>query len=164
MKVAKPEWQDVFHIMANLREWDRKEIFALQWTDDPRSLSELVTKAPAFAVVAGLERPIAYLGAMPMWPGVWSMSLFATDEWRRISTSMTKHIAGDMLPTLWSQGAHRLECRCMDGHPSEKWLRRFGAEREGTLRAYGKNKETFHVYSIVGPPDVSKESVWRRGR
>lgn len=154
MNVALPTLESVSFILANLRAWDRKEIFALQWGEDESALAEWLMATPSYSVVAGLERPIAFLGALAMWPGVWSMSLFATDEWRRCSTSMTKYVARVMLPTLWKQGAHRLECRCMDGHPSERWLRRFGAEREGTLRNYGKNKETFHVYALTGKPDV----------
>lgn len=52
---------------------------------------------------------------------------------------------------MWSNGAHRLECRSMDGHTeAQAWLECLGAHREGTLKAYGSGGEDFHCY------------VWRR--
>ena len=49
---------------------------------------------------------------------------------------------------LWEGGAHRLECRSMEGHvEAQRWLETIGATREATLHGYGREGEDFHVYT-----------------
>jgi RimJ/RimL family protein N-acetyltransferase len=98
--------------------------------------------------VAGREEPIAAFGCYLMWPGVYSMWLFATDSFPQIGISITKLIVRQILPMLWENGAHRLEARSMEGHhDAQAWLEVIGARREATLRAYGRGGEDFHVYT-----------------
>src|SRR3546814_8852990 len=84
-----------------------------------------------------------------MWPGVWSMFMFATNEISNIGLGLTKFVARRMIPGLLDQGAHRLEARSMDGHvDAQSWLETFGAAREATL--YGRSEEhTSELQSLM---------------
>ena len=137
------------YIAHNMREWDRKEVFATQWTDDPEDLATAWEQRGPFSFVGSTELPICAAGGVQMWPGVWSMWLLATDEWPAVATSVTKFVKRIIVPNLWAMGAHRLECRAMEGHPSRAWLEWLGFEREATHHGYGKGKETFHTYVLT---------------
>lgn len=141
----------VRRVVANMREWDRREIFATRLDESDDGLLREIAASGPVSWVAGKERPIAAFGCSPMWPGVWSMWFFATDEIHQIGISVTKLVTRYIVPMLYEAGAHRLECRSMEGHhDAQRWLEVIGASREGTLHGYGKSGEDFHVY------------VWRR--
>lgn len=139
----------VYPVALNMREWDQREIYANRFTNDPMTVAkEAIAMGQQVGWVSGLEEPIAAFGCFEMWPGVWSMWLFATDDFRRIGISMTKLITRSILPMLWDTGAHRLEARSMEGHhDAQRWLEVIGASREATLSGYGKGGEDFHVYA-----------------
>ncbi|API60531.1 hypothetical protein BSL82_15610 [Tardibacter chloracetimidivorans] len=142
----------VRHIVTHMREWDHREIFATSFSEDPDGMVESVMSTGAVSWVAGLKEPIATWGAAPCWPGVWSLWMFATDDFRQIGLSVTKFIRRTMIPTLWADGAHRLECRSMEGHvEAQRWLGALGAQRECTLKRYGKNGDDFHIYTWERP-------------
>src|SRR3546814_12825662 len=83
-----------------------------------------------------------------MHPGVWSVLLFATDEFHKIRLSLTKHVKRVMIPALVEVGAHRAECHSMEGHAeAHAWLELLGAEREGVRPRFGKNGEDFECFS-----------------
>ena len=134
-------------VIANMREWDRREIFATLDGDDA-DLAEAVGGAGPVTWVAGKgDQPIAVFGCRPMWPGVWSMWFFATDEIDNIGLAVTKVIKNGIVPMLFAEGAHRLECRSMKGHTeAQRWLTVLGAKREGRLKAFGRGREDFYTY------------------
>lgn len=142
--------EDLLYIAINMREEDRKEIFATKWHDDPIALVDECCSLPALynnAVIVKKERPIAIIGAMPCWPGVWSAWLFGTDEFDKISLSLTKWVKKVFIPTLQTK-AHRAECRAICSNTAAiRWLETCGGTREATLKGFGKNKEDFYVYA-----------------
>jgi RimJ/RimL family protein N-acetyltransferase len=148
---ARPEL--VAPVAFRMRERDRREIFANRWDDDPLSVAnDAVKMGWQVGWTAGLEDPIAAFGCLQMWPGVWSMWLFATDNFRQIRISMTRLIVRDIVPMLFDAGAHRLEARSMEGHhEAQRWLEVIGAKREATLKGYGRAGEDFHVYAWERP-------------
>lgn len=134
-------------VIEHMREWDRTEIFATRTSDDNEAFMAAVEGAGSVSWVVGDDGPIAVFGCAPMWPGVWSMWLFATDEFPQIGLSVTKMIVRSIVPMLWDAGAHRLQCHSIEGHvDAQRWLGVIGARRESTLPAYGKGKEDFHLY------------------
>jgi hypothetical protein len=143
-------------VAENMREWDRREIFATHKAEDPAGLADMALACGPAHWASGIEegRAIAVFGCLQMWPGVWSMWLYATDEFNKVGKSMTRLVRDAIVPELFKAGAHRLECRSMEGHvDAQRWLQVLGATREGTLRAFGRGREDFHVY--VWPiPDV----------
>lgn len=139
----------IIPVAINMREWDRREAVALRFDDDPLGLAtEAAELGRQVGWVAGLDRPIAAFGCYMMWPGVWSLWLIATDEFRHIGISMTKLITRSILPMLWDAGAHRLEARSMEGHTdAQRWLEVIGAKKEATLKGYGRGGEDYHVFT-----------------
>jgi hypothetical protein len=140
-------------VALNMRDWDRREIFANRWHNDPELIGhEALRLGNQVGWVSGLEEPIAAFGCFQMWPGVWTMWLFATDDFHHIGISMTKLIVRHIVPMLWDAGAHRLEARSMEGHhDAQRWLEVIGAKREATLKGYGRDGENFHVYAWEKP-------------
>lgn len=138
----------VHPIVANMRAADRSEVFATRDNDLESLLVHEIIESGTVGWVAGLDTPIAAFGCTPLWPGVWSMWLMATDDFGRIGISMTKLVARSIVPMLFDGGAHRLEARSMEGHThAQRWLEMIGASREGTLKGYGRQREDFHVYA-----------------
>lgn len=137
-------------VAEKMREADRREIFATRFEDDPMAVARDAEAVFGRDVgwVSGLgDNPIAAFGCFQMWPGVWSMWLFATDDFGQIGISMTKLIVRDILPMLFDAGAHRLEARSIEGNDDvQRWLELLGARRETTLKGYGREGQNFHVY------------------
>lgn len=143
------------HIIGNMREWDRREIFATRTDDCEVRLLEDVMNTGAVSWLAWSDvEPVAAYGCAPLWSGVWSMWLFATDKFHNIGIGVTRHIIRDIVPAMWRGGAHRLECLSMEGHvEAQRWLETIGASREfdQPLRGKGRGGENFYSY------------IWERG-
>lgn len=148
LECARSQPEMMHDITARLREWDQREIFATRRDDSAIALAEDALDCGPISWIAGIERPIAAFGCAPMWHGVWSMWLFATDEFNRIGISVTRLVTRTIVPMMIDAGAHRLEARSMEGHTdAQRWLEVIGAKREATLRAFGRDGEDFHVYT-----------------
>ncbi len=152
MRTGEMNPLDALHVATHMRDWDRKEIFATRWNDDVNDLAEDCCMVGSFAwVVYGETEPVALVGAHPVHPGVWGVWMFATDNFHQVSISLTKFVKRVMIPALVKAGAHRAECKSMEGHEeAHKWLEFLGAKRESTLKEFGKDGQDFHTY------------VWRR--
>ena len=138
------------YVVANMREWDRREIFATRMPGrEAESLCEAVMAAGPVSWIGYYDdEPVTAFGCAPMWPGVWSMWLFATDKFQKIGMGVTKLAIRHIVPMLWEGGAHRLQCHSMEGHvEAQRWLEVIGARRETTLRNYGRDGQDFHVYA-----------------
>lgn len=147
MNLADPTLLDVMYVAHHMRDMDRKEIFATRFSDDPDQLAMDVMRWGPTWWVAGDVKAIAVIGATEVWPGVWSVGMFATDDFHRIGKPLTKWVRKCMIPHIKSLGIHRGECRSIEGHDSaHRWLEMLGAKREGELKKYGKNGETFFTY------------------
>lgn len=141
----------VRYILQNLRKDDHAELSAMRWDDDLTHIADEVPRLGAFGWVAGKEMPIAAIGALPIFPGAWSVWMFATDEFPRISLSLTRFALRCMFPALKKTGARRLECRTLASHShARRWIEFLGGYKEVDLPGYGKNGEDFCCY------------VWRR--
>lgn len=136
---------DVSYVCRNMRDADRRELFACRFDEDPDRLTMDVLQRWTIAWVVGLERPIAVLGGVEMWPGLWSVGMFATDEFGQIGSQLTRWLRRRMIPVAREAGARRLEARSIEGHDeAHRWLLKLGAERdEKPLTNWGKGGETF---------------------
>lgn len=134
-----------------MREWDRREIFATHWEDDPVQMATAtVSLSASFAWVFGKDEPIAAVGAYPVWPGVWAVWAFGTERFPEVALSLTRFIRRIMIPSMKRAGMHRAECKSLDGHAdAQRWLECLGFTREATHRQYGRAGETFHTYALL---------------
>lgn len=140
---------EVLHVARNMREWDAKEIYATRWTDDPAEVAADCMAAGKFSWLAYAgDTPVAVVGAWPAHPGVWSVFMFATDDFNAVAFSLTKFIKRVMIPALVKTGAHRAECHSIEGHEvAHRWLEFLGAKAEEPRKFYGRNRETFICYA-----------------
>ena len=148
---SPPSYGDVLFVAQRMRAWDRREIFACRWDDDPEALAQDTVRALArgLAWCAHLEQtPVAVVGAVPCWPGVWQVAAFATDAFPRVALPLTRFIRCTLIPTLYEMGAHRAECRSLEGHmAAHRWLMALGARREAVHPEYGRAGETFVTFA-----------------
>jgi hypothetical protein len=151
MTLDKLDYNGLYTIAENMRPADAREIYATRWDEDPGSVArEALALSYDFGWIAAKDdRPICAIGAVSPHPGLWSVWMFATPEFPKIGLGVTKFALRYMKPALLQTG-HRLECRSIDGHTdAHKWLEFCGFTRESSLPKYGKNGETFHIYSIT---------------
>ena len=152
MKLSRLTPEALREVAENMREWDRKEIFATRWED---SVDDLVRDAMAcydFGWIASHnDKPVCAIGGAPVHPGVWSVWMFATPEFDKIKYSLSRFALRQMKPVLLELG-NRVECRSMEGHTdAQLWLEFLGMTRESVIPHYGKGGETFFLYSIFNP-------------
>lgn len=142
--------KDAAFVAENMREWDRREIFATHWRDEgPFGVARDAVACGDFGWILGRDKPIATIGAYPMHPHVWSVYMFATDDFRQIRISATKFARRVIIPALVAADFRRAQCLSMEGHTdSHRWLEALGAKRESVLREYGRDGEDFVMFSL----------------
>ena len=138
------------YVALRMRAYDAEEIFAIRRNDDREEIAHAAASRAPYAWAAGLDgRPIACLGVVECWPGMWESWMFATDDFDRIGKRLTRFARRSIIPAVRAAGGHRLQCHSMEGHTvAHRWLDSFGAVREATLRAYGRGGQDFHVYRL----------------
>lgn len=147
--LGPPVLEHLAYIAANLRARDRDEIFAVRHTEDPEALALDTFNTGAFQWIAYRDQePVAAIGAVPLWPRVWNLWAYGTDRWPEVVLKLTRHARSFMLPALYNAGAIRAQCYALEAHQdARKWLELLGGVQEHTLTNFGKNGETFVLYS-----------------
>lgn len=153
-RIGPIEAAEARHIAHRLREWDRREVFALMpWHATPDHLAETML-APCLAEVRCVVRavdgePVAALGVAAYWPGCWQAWLLATDRWGEV-WRLGVAAALAVLRDGEDRGMRRAECRSMAGHDdAHRLLRWLGFAAEGEHRAMGRDGETFITFARV---------------
>lgn len=110
----------------------------------------------AVAIARGL--PTAALGACPVWPGVFSVWMFATNDWPLVAAPVTRWCHRVLKPSMLRAGGHRAECASIADHrTAHRWLERFGFKREAVMPGRGKRGETFVQFAWVREDVVSPD-------
>lgn len=148
---------DLVAVGRAMRDADRREIFATRFDEDAVLLAEdLLAADPVGAVIAAADgTAVAALGGIEMWPGSWSLWMYATDRWPEVARATTR-FAGEVLwPSLLGLGLRRGECRsALDHTVAHRWLSYLGGEVEAIYPAYGKGGETFIGFVIYGETNM----------
>jgi hypothetical protein len=147
-----PTFNQIRHVVENMRDVDRREIFATQPSDDVDLYASQVSQLSSNQWVAWHGAlPAAIIGAWPVWPGVWNVYAFGTDKWDKVALSLTKHGRRVIVPSVIKSGGHRLQCNShVDHKQAHLWLERaFGAKIEATLQGYGRNREDFYSFALM---------------
>lgn len=137
------------YVALRMRALDREEIFATRFDDDPEALAREVACRGPFAWAAGAGgAPIACIGVVEAWPGMWEAWMFATDDFDTIGFPLTRFVRRGIVPALEAAGAHRVQAHSMEGHSvAHRWLESLGARHESTVPAYGRARQDFRVYA-----------------
>lgn len=151
MKLRRITEGDLSFIVHNMREWDRREVYAVSSTDDPGELVDhLLANMGKFAFIACHDdgEPVVAIGAVMGWPGFWSPWAIGTDRFAEIALPLTRFVRNEMIPAMKDLGFRRAECFSMVGHTeSHRWLAACGGCAEYTSKSYGKNGEDFVLFA-----------------
>lgn len=137
-------------VAARMRAADRAEVFATRRSEGPAELAAMAVRWSRFgAVFAGSDGvPASAIGAAELWPGLWSVWMFATDAWPAVRLATTRYARDLLTRQLFDAGAHRAECRSLATHrEAHRWLALVGARREWPIPGYGKGREDFVTFS-----------------
>lgn len=148
--------EDLVAIARTMRAADRSEIFATRFDDDPVALiADLLAGDPIGATLAADDVPVAALGATEMWPGNWSVWMFATDRWPGVARAATRLAREVMRPALIRLGGRRAECRSAAHHTTaHRWIGHLGGTVEAVYPAYGRAGETFIGFVFQGEKEM----------
>lgn len=153
MTLARLDYLGAYSVAENMRAADKEEIYATRWDETPEALARDAMCNAEFAWIAWLgDTPVCAFGAIALHPGVWSIWMFATDDFPKVAFGVTKFIIKVLKPVLTGGMAHRIECRSHANHTTaHKWLELIGLSRESEIPKFGKNKEKFYLYSWLSP-------------
>lgn len=155
MKVTELYPEGVFHVVQNMRDKDKVEIYATQWNDEPTIFATEVCRYGNFAFIGHADdnEPVVAAGAVPRWDGVWQLWMFATDRFPEIAMAAHRFAKTVFFPSLDAAGWHRLEAHSIGTHDvAHRWLEKLGAYKESEMTNYGKRGETFFVYCWTKKP------------
>ena len=141
-------------ITHHLREVDKREVFAGRFSNGD-DLAIDVVRVPGFVDVCWLgDKPAAAIGGRELWPGVWSVWAFGTDEWPRVKYTLTRHVVQHLVPAMLRQGGRRATCESHASHvEAHRWLEWLGFEREAVLRGHGRDGSDFYLYAWLRSDD-----------
>lgn len=152
MMLTKLNYPDVLYVAENMREWDKREIYAGRFTDDPHDLAESIclTGGISYVVKTDDNEPVVVFGVVPISPTFWNVYMFCTDRFGEVAVELGKYIKRIVIPGVLSTGALRAECRSMEGHTdAHRWLKFLGFRFEGENLMLGKHGETFYLFAFT---------------
>jgi len=143
-------YADILLVASTMRESDLVEIYATRADEDPAGVAGLadtsshkwIYRQPDGAVVSAF-------GGLEMWPGVWSVWMFANDLWNAdVAVQMIKHWHRTIRVEQPRLGIRRLECRSLATHyDAHRFIEALGLEFESDTPSYGKNGEDFITFA-----------------
>lgn len=152
-----PDQDEIASVTRRMRDVDRREIFATRWTDDPDDLASDLARLNEMSWSARLDGvPAGIWGASPIWPRVWVVFAFGTDDWPHVVLSMTKHIRRFIVPAIVRANAIRVSCASHAQHTeAHRWLTSLGATLEAEHPNMGKGGERFFTF-VWNPATVAE--------
>jgi hypothetical protein len=141
--------EDIAYIVRNMRDRDRREIFALRWDDDEDALiDQLHASAGAMWRLWFYQgEPVAMNGVLPLRKGVVCANAFGTDKWRHIVRPMIHWSVNWVIPCLKVAGWHRGEAYALAANADgRKFIELLGGKLEAYLYHYGREREDFVLY------------------
>lgn len=141
--------EGITHIVRNLRERDRREIFALRWDDDEDKLIDELSRGAGamWKVWSWDQEPVAMNGVFPVRPGVVIAGAFGTPNWKYTLRAMTRWAHEFIIPALRKANYHRGEAYVLASNTdSRRWIESLGGEVEALLKGFGREREDFLLY------------------
>jgi hypothetical protein len=138
-----------YSVLERMREADAEEVFGLRFNDRLDELAgDCMACAPFAYQALDSEGPQAIIGAQARHPTLWQVWMIGTDQFNNVGLAMTKFTKRKFAPALIGVGALRAQCYSLDTHISaHKWLEAVGAEKEAVLPAFGKQNQTYFLFS-----------------
>lgn len=153
------------HVIANMRQIDRDEIFATRDRDSEAELLADVIHASrirpgrgqVFVFFTDEGVPVSLMGWSEVAPGIANVWCFGTDDWPKAILSMTKIVHRVIVPELMRNGFQRAECAALSSRAdTAKWLPMLGLKPEAVLAGFGRQREDFTLY-VWNPENVRSQ-------
>ncbi len=152
--IAPATWVDILSVALQMRDRDFEEMSATSHAKNRVELAEELADRYGtrhdLLCVSKDGAPVCIGGAVPAWPGVVSLMMFATPQFPEVGLETTRFIRGRYFPALEANGIHRIQAISLAGYTEvHDWLRTLGMEQEAVIPAFGKNGETFVQFGRV---------------
>jgi len=154
MRIERPTPATVREVALAMRERDFEEFSAVH---DVATREELAARLARLygsrddvQVAYYRDAPVAVIGQIMPWPGVISLLFFATKDFGRVVTGITR-VYRRMFDEMEASGVHRIQAISLAGHTkTHKFLSIFGLQQEGPpMRSFGKNGEAFLQFARI---------------
>lgn len=148
--------RDLCFVAANLRNEDRREIFAtarLESATEAAMLSWL-SSGPDWCWTVWLgDQPHAAFGISAVshfQPHMRTAWAWGSSRFKRCVPTITRFVRSEWPSRLLGDGVTRVEVRSLKGHDlAHKWLSGLRARKECDLPEYGVNGETFELWAFT---------------
>jgi hypothetical protein len=154
MRIEPATREDVNFVASRMREADVREFSAVNYADNRWGLSVLLTdrygdRGDLIVALTDEDVPAAVGGLIEVRPNVFSLLFFATDEFRAVARGLTRWIKAELFPRVM-EGGYRIECWSIAEHAqAHRWIEALGLVRRYEDAGFGKNGETFVLFSWV---------------
>jgi len=148
--------RDLCFVAANLREADRREVFATAVLESATAAAMLswYASGPEWCWTAWMDgQPHAAFGvsrASPFQPHLRSAWAWGTSRFIRCAPAITRFCKIEWPRRLIGEGVTRVEIRSLKDHDlAHRWLKALPARYEGEMTGYGVNGESFELWAFI---------------
>lgn len=148
--------RDLCFVAANLREQDRREIFATAVLASATEAAMLswYSAGPDWCWTASLSgQPTVAFGVSflsPYQPHMRSAWLWGGNKTKQCIPAITRFCRTEWPQRLLADGVTRVEVRSLKGHDlAHRWLKALPARFEAEMPEYGVNGETFELWAFL---------------
>lgn len=153
---------DLEYICQNMRQIDKEEIYAHRFNDCPVALTDDTMRISGFSwLFYKDDKPVAILGAFPLWPKHWSVFAFATDAYKSVVLSMTKQARRVVFPVLMEGDGEMAFAWALSANTTAiRWMESLGAIEAARVPKFGRDGQEFKMMAWYR--DRMEGYVWRR--
>lgn len=139
------------YICLHLRERDQREIYGLRSHDNPIRLAYeahyMLTSQGRGRIAWHEGKPVAVLGFVESWPGLWDAVSFGTDEFPKVAFELMRYGRQEARSILRDVGGRRLQADAhIDNTDGHKFIETLGGKAEYDMRLYGKDGSTYRRF------------------
>jgi len=160
--VERSTKETAYFVAKNMRERDFEEVAAVNYLTDREELATCLAERygdfPMSFTIGRDGVPIATLSAINVHPGLWSVGMWATEDFPKIGKFMTRFISNEFFGAMRAAGMHRVECKSIVGYDSvHKWLLHAGFRQGATEEKYGAQGQDFITFEWVEGMDWPRD-------
>lgn len=155
MRVEAATPEHVFAVANAMRARDREEFMAVSTYRRHAELVENLVRRfgnHPDVIAAFWENtvPVVIGGLIQHRPNVATLLFFATDDFPKIGSELTRFIKQRLFAGYVAQGVHRIEAASIDGYDEvHRWIEVLGLKKEAVMRGYGRGGETYLQFAWV---------------
>ena len=151
VEIVRLSLLDITYAGANLRDGDREEILSQcphGTTGSDAAAAMYQGLHPEWSWCARLDgNPACAFGFQPFNAATWIAWAYGTRHMGKVIPAVTRHCMA-AAQGLIDLGVRRVEVRTLKGHAAaQRWLKRLGCEPECELYDFGRDGETFELWS-----------------